>query len=112
MDEKNRSVQVRKVGGTQFVGLAGRVKRVGKQEQSIDESRRFGGQDAGLTAAIGLPSEPNLPGILLASCHELLAQALPVACGIPRMGWPFGAILPEGQIVAQHFCFVRGRFVR
>ncbi len=65
MDEKHRRAEIRKVRGTKLRGLAGRVQRIGEQEEAICESRIFGCEHARLSAAVGLPAQPDFVRMML-----------------------------------------------
>ena len=101
--EQHRRIQFREVRCTQLRWFAGRVQRIGEQQQAIREAGRFGCQHTRLPAAIRLSSEPHLIGMMLfADLQNLFTQAFPVARRVPRTRWSFGALLSKCQIVTQH----------
>jgi hypothetical protein len=46
--------------GPQPVGTPGRMERIGEKEQAGDEIRHLGGEQAGLTATVGLAAEEHV----------------------------------------------------
>ena len=57
--KKRRRAQLRKVGRAQLGGLAGWVKRVGKQQQARDEPWITSGEHTRLSAAVGVPGQEH-----------------------------------------------------
>jgi len=57
MDEPDRRLELGKVLRPEPVWLARWMQGIRKQQQAIHQARSFGGQDAGLAAPVGMPSE-------------------------------------------------------
>ncbi len=52
VQEEGGRLYLREVGGTELGWFFGWMQRIGKQEQRFDESGLFGGEHAGLAAAV------------------------------------------------------------
>ena len=66
VDEQDWGTQLGEMRGTQLLGFAWRMQRIGKQKEAIDKARRFGRQHTRLPAAVGMPTKPDLAMVLLA----------------------------------------------
>ena len=120
MDEERGSVQVGEMLGTLLLGLARGMQRVREQEQARDQVglglTQFGGEHAGLAAAIGVTAEEELPGLVRINiptspntgekwgtqvCFKRgdgVSESLTVAGGVAVAGWAEGSDLAEGEI--------------
>ncbi len=100
--KKGGNNQPAKVGGAQLIGLFWRMERIGKQQESIGNMRILRGQDAGLTAAVGVTAEINPARYVAAQLRGCRLQSFPVISGV---SWERGAeaSLPaKWKIEAQH----------
>ena len=85
MDEESGGFDGREVSGARLLRLLRRVKRVGEKEKAIDEAGlgrcEFGGEDGGLATAVGVSTEEDAAGSVVA--HEVGGgvEAETVACG-------------------------------
>ena len=79
------------------------MQGIGQQQKPIHQARHFRRQHAALAAAIGLPTQPDLIGMLLSDLVDFLAQAFPISRRITGTRRTFCTILPEGEIVTHHF---------
>jgi hypothetical protein len=90
------------MSGPQLLGLARRMKRIGEQQKTIDESGLVRSQHGSLTSAIGMSAEKDAAAVLRARLERKLVQTGSVARGIAwsrRARW---TLLTIGQIDAQH----------
>src|ERR1700722_12318649 len=94
----------------QLLRLARWMQRIGEQQETIGQSRRFRGQHTGLPAAVGMPAQPDLFGVFLANLQDLLAQAFAISSGVAGAWWAVWPVLPEGQIVAHHLNTMFGKY--
>src|SRR5438105_4645482 len=102
MHEHRRRLDFWKVGGAKLFRLAGRMQRIREQKQSVDQTRSFSRQHAGLAAAIGMASDPDSLVFLLAGFENLLTKAFAVARRITSTGRSMRAILSKRQVVTHH----------
>lgn len=84
-----------------LVGAARRVKRVGEQEQGLDQAGFGGGEHRGLASSIGMAAEEDAGEIEIAEGLNRGAEAGLILLGAV-VGWPVRAELAEGQIAAKH----------
>jgi len=90
----------------QLRGLARWMQGIGREQEPIDQSRRFRREHAALPAAVGMSAKPNLIGMLLANLQDFSAQAFAIARGVTGAWRPFGTILSKRQIVTDHLNLV------
>ena len=83
------------------VGPAGRVQGIGEQEQAGGQGGVFGGEHAGLAAAIGMTAEEDAAGGDFAHGEGGIAQSGAVEGGIAGARRTGGARLPEGEVAPQ-----------
>src|SRR5580698_655411 len=86
----------------QLLGLARWMQGIGREQEPIDQSRRFRRQHAALPAAVGMSTEPNLIGMFLANLQDFGAQAFAIARGVTGTRRPHCTILSKRQIVTDH----------
>lgn len=80
---------------------ARRMQRVGEQEKSTGEVRRFGEHHAALAASIGVPTGEDAAPHDPAQRPNCLTDTLPIAFGGGGRGWPSTSRLAVGQIAAE-----------
>src|ERR1700692_1442923 len=85
-----------------LVGLAWRMQRVGKQQQTSRLFWLLGAEHACLPAAIGVPTEKNpARGQVFNGCN-CVRQSRAIAVRLYRPGRTKGTVLTEGKVAAQH----------
>src|SRR5215470_8519721 len=57
MNEERGRGQLREMAGTKLRWFSRRMKRVGEQQQSVDQLRVFGDQDGGLAPSVGMAAQ-------------------------------------------------------
>ena len=87
------------------------MQGIRKQQQAIDQPRRFRRQDAGLAAAIRMPAEPNLSRMLLAQLCNLFAKAFAIPRGVARTRGTVRTILSIRQVVTRYLNPVLGESI-
>ena len=78
------------------------MQRIGKQQESIHQPRRFGCQNARLAAAVGMSAQPQAAWVCFANFEYFQAQAFAIA---RRIHWPWRTmrtLLAKWQIVADY----------
>ena len=84
--------------GAQPLGFAGRMQRIGKQQEGIDQFGLVGGQHGGLAPAIGLPAEGDSARDDGAQGADSLAQPGTVGGGTSRRWRTCGTALAKRQV--------------
>ena len=88
--------------GAQPRGLAGRVQRIGEQQQCLRHLRLLGGEHRRLPPAVGLAAEKHIAGYQVPHLGDGVAQPGAVGRGAAWRRWPGWSLLPERQVAAQH----------
>lgn len=101
VDEEGRGAQLGKVGSAELGGFVRRVKRIGEEQEAIDELRILGKEHGGLAAAVGMAAEKNTAADLFFDERDGAAQAVAVAFGIATRRAK-AAVNAKGQIEAEH----------
>jgi hypothetical protein len=98
--EQRGSAEVREVSGAQLRGRLGRMQRIGKQEQRVDESWVRSGEHRGLASAVGMAAQEDTSWNLALERFDGLTQTLLVALGAAALRGSVRTQLAERQIAA------------
>ena len=88
------------------------MQRIGKQQKTIHQPRRFGCQNAGLPAAVGVSAQPQAAWVRFADFEYFHAEAFAIA---RRLHWPWRTMRPllaKWQIIADYVRTVRAECIR
>ena len=97
-------------GGAQFGkkcralpgGLVRRMQRIGEQQQRIGQTVPRGGRHGGLPPAVGMAAGNQAATCQFPQGCSSLRDPFSIACRGGGKRRPLGALLAEGQVVAQH----------
>ncbi len=95
--KKGRNYQSVEVGGSPFIGLFWRMKRIRKQQECSADVGMFRCQDAGLTAAVGMAAEENPAGYLAANSETAVCKPFRSSAERPGKGGPKLLIRRNGR---------------
>ena len=111
LHEQRRYFQIGKMRGAQLTRLPRRMQGIRKQQQTVNQARRFRRQHARLPAPIGMSTEPDLIGMLLTNLQDLLAQSFAISRGVTGTRRTVRAVLPIGQVVTDDLNLTLGECV-
>ena len=73
-----------------------------QSQKTIHQPGRFGCQNAGLPATVGMSSQPDAAALALAKLKYFHAKTLSIARGFSRPRRSIRPLLPKRQIVTQY----------